>query len=92
MMPILAIGDFVTGGLANAFGGAEIFALLTIIIITFVLFMLNIPAIFVFMCAGLTAMGFFMTGGIVKTIIAIAGVVLGTILAFGIFSIFKKGD
>jgi uncharacterized membrane protein len=92
MMPILAIGDFVTGGLANAFGGAEMFAILAIIVIAFLLFMLNIPAIFVFMCAGLTAMGFFMTGGIVKTIIAIAGVVLGTILAFGIYSIFKKGD
>ena len=92
MMPILAIGDFVTGGLANAFGGAEIFAFIAIIVIAFLLFMLNIPAIFVFMCAGLTAMGFFMTGGIVKTIIAIAGVVLGTILAFGIYSIFKKGD
>ncbi|HRY74158.1 MAG TPA: hypothetical protein P5098_00500 [Candidatus Dojkabacteria bacterium] len=92
MMPILAIGDFITGGMSNAFGGAEIFAIISIIIICFVLFMLNIPAIFVFMCAGLTAMGFFMTGGIIKTIIAIAGVVLGTILAFGIWSIFKKGD
>jgi uncharacterized membrane protein len=92
MMPVLAIGDFVTGGLANAFGGAEIFALLAIIFIAFILFMLNIPPLFVFMCTGLTAMGFFLTGGVVRTIIAIGGVVLGTLLAFAIYSIFKKGD
>jgi uncharacterized membrane protein len=92
MMPILTVGDFVTGGMANAFGGAEIFAILCIVIIAFVLLMLNIPAMFVFMCSGLTAMAFFMTGGIIKTIIAIAGVVLGTLIAFGVWSIFKKGD
>ena len=92
MMPILTIGDFLTGGMASAFGGAEIFALLVIIGIAMVLFLLNIPPVFVFMCAGLTAMGFFFTGGVVKIIIALAGVVLGTLLAFGIFSIFKKGE
>lgn len=92
MMPILTIGDFLTGGMASAFGGAEIFALLVIIGIALVLFLLNIPPVFVFMCAGLTAMGFFLTGGVVKIIIAIAGVILGTLLAFGIFSIFKKGE
>jgi len=92
MMPILAIGDFVTGGLANAFGGGEMFAIIAIIVIAFILFMLNIPAVFVFMCVGLTAIGFFATGGIIRTIIAISAVVLGTMLAFGIYSIFKKGD
>lgn len=92
MMPILTIGDFLTGGMASAFGGAEFFALLVIIGIALVLFLLNIPPVFVFMCAGLTAMGFFLTGGVVKIIIAIAGVILGTLLAFGIFSIFKKGE
>jgi len=92
MMPILTVGDFVTGGMANAFGGAEIFAILCIVIIAFVLLMLNIPAMFVFMCSGLTAMAFFMTGGLVRTMIAIAGVVLGTLIAFGVWSIFKKGD
>jgi len=44
------------------------------------------------MCAGLTAIGFFMTGGIIKIIISISAVALGTMLAFGIYSIFKKGD
>lgn len=92
MMPILTIGDFLTGGMASAFGGAEVFALLVIIGIAMILFLLNIPPIFVFMCAGLTAMGFFMTGGVIKIIIALAAVVLGTLLAFGVFSIFKKGD
>jgi uncharacterized membrane protein len=92
MMPILTIGDFLTGGMASAFGGAEVFALLVIIGIAMILFLLNIPPVFVFMCAGLTAMGFFMTGGVIKIIIALAAVVLGTLLAFGIFSIFKKGE
>jgi hypothetical protein len=53
---------------------------------------MNLPAIFVFMCAGLTAMAFFSSGGVVRLLIGIAGVVLGTLLAFAIWSIFKSGD
>jgi len=92
MLPILTINDFITGGLSNMFGSAELFAFIVIIIIAIIMFLINIPPMFVFMCSGLIAIGFFATGGIVKTIIAILGVVLGALIAFGIYSIFKKGD
>lgn len=87
-----AIAQIFDSTSTSIFGSAELFALVAIIAIAFFLFFMNIPALFVFMCTGLAAMAFFSNGSTVRLLIGIAGVVLGTLVAFAIWSIFKKGD
>ena len=87
-----AIGQIFNSTGAGIFGSAQLFAMIIIIAIAFFLFMMGLPAVFVFLCSGLTAMAFYSTGGAVTMLIGISGVVLGTIVAFAIWSIFKRGD